>query len=570
MANLIAPGTSVTINDTSFYTPGTSKTVPLFFIATADNKTNINGVAAAGTYESNVVRTVTSLNQSLDLYGIPRFLEDSNGNQLNGDARNEYGLFGLNQFLGVGETAYVIRADVNLNDDIRDVRDNWNTQTLYIAEVLDNNINTYIQEYNESNQYVPGDVNYKETVTKSELMTLVTSVTETLWKKYSFRTLSDEFLGDIQLNLYPNGDYSQPPIANGYSGFEYRANDWNDGELIPDEWTANDAYDMFLDVASDLQFTIEFRYQTSLGNTDAARRNAIVTSLQSAINLNTDIRSETYEYNLILCPGYSETVDELINLNVDIGEEAFVIGATPMGLSPDEIVAWAATTSKQASKYAAYYYPHGLASNLDGKNVMVCSSGIAARVYAYSDEATDVWYSPAGTQRGVVTGVSNIGYYTGTPGTATTFVPVALNVGQQGNLYKSFTNINPIVFFQNRGFVINGAKTTSPESTALDRVKASRTIVYIKRSLRQSSRPFVFQINDQRTRDSLKAMADNFLNDLITKRALYDFVTVSDESNNTPARIDRNEMYLDIALKLTKDAEFIYIPINVVATGTEI
>jgi phage tail sheath protein FI len=81
---------------------------------------------------------------------------------------------------------------------------------------------------------------------------------------------------------------------------------------------------------------------------------------------------------------------------------------------------------------------------------------------------------------------------------------------------------------------------------------------------------FVFEPNDALTRDNLKAVVDNFLGDLIVKRGLYDFVTICDESNNTPDRIDRNEMYIDVALKPVKAAEFIYIPIRVVATGAEI
>ena len=63
---------------------------------------------------------------------------------------------------------------------------------------------------------------------------------------------------------------------------------------------------------------------------------------------------------------------------------------------------------------------------------------------------------------------------------------------------------------------------------------------------------------------------DGFLNDLVAKRGLFDFVTVSDESNNTPDRIDRNEMYIDVALKPIRAAEFIYIPIRIVATGADI
>jgi phage tail sheath protein FI len=64
-------------------------------------------------------------------------------------------------------------------------------------------------------------------------------------------------------------------------------------------------------------------------------------------------------------------------------------------------------------------------------------------------------------------------------------------------------------------------------------------------------------------------MIDGFLGDIMVKRGLYDFVTLCDTSNNTPTRIDRNELHVDIALKPVKAVEFIYIPIRVLSTGAK-
>jgi phage tail sheath protein FI len=57
------------------------------------------------------------------------------------------------------------------------------------------------------------------------------------------------------------------------------------------------------------------------------------------------------------------------------------------------------------------------------------------------------------------------------------------------------------------------------------------------------------------------------LNDLVAKRGIYDYLVVCDESNNTPARIDRNELYVDIAIEPVKAVEFIYIPVRIKNTG---
>jgi phage tail sheath protein FI len=55
--------------------------------------------------------------------------------------------------------------------------------------------------------------------------------------------------------------------------------------------------------------------------------------------------------------------------------------------------------------------------------------------------------------------------------------------------------------------------------------------------------------------------------ELVGQRALNDFIVVCDETNNTPARIDRSELYMDIAVEPIKAVEFIYIPLRIKNTG---
>jgi hypothetical protein len=56
---------------------------------------------------------------------------------------------------------------------------------------------------------------------------------------------------------------------------------------------------------------------------------------------------------------------------------------------------------------------------------------------------------------------------------------------------------------------------------------------------------------------------DRFLNGLVGLRALQDYAVQCDTDNNTPERIDRNELWVDIAIKPTKSVEFIYVPIRI-------
>ena len=585
MATLVSPGVSVTVTDESFFIPAAAPTVPLIFIATADEKLQPDGVLPAeGTYEHDVVRTVTSLKQSTQLYGIPRFIEDSGtGDQYHGDARNEYGVFALNQYLGIGNRAYVVRTNINLNDDFDDIQDLFDQKLLEAKVVLENLINEFINEYNVTNGFIPIDIGYKETVTASELISLADEALADVWSMYSFVNVEPVYMDDhsaTPLLIFANGFDA---VSTGdWKGFTYIANNiatepgYPGGGLVASEFTALEGGDLVIASGDDTKWTQEFQSATSLGANDAARRVEIVTAFQASINSNTEIRSENFDYNLILCPGYPEVVDEMLALVVDIQEEALVIADTPMNETPDGITnpgtGWAGTSARQRSEHVAYYYPHALASNLDGKDVAVAASGTALRTYTFNDDVAFLWFAPAGTRRGQISGISQIGYVDGTLGGPTTFVETNLNNGQRDAMYQYAPSgdINPLVFFPGRGFLVWGQKTSATAASSMDRVNVSRLVKYVKRQLRRNTLSFVFEPNDQLTRDNLKAVVDNFLGDLIVKRGLYDFATICDESNNTPDRIDRNELYIDVAMKPIKAAEFIYIPIRIVATGAEI
>ena len=117
----------------------------------------------------------------MELYGIPSFLEDYQGNAQHGDARNEYGLFALNQFLGVGNKAYVVRANVNLDDDITNLRAMWVSNTSSLASVLQVRAQQFIDEFNTANGFITSSPGFKLTVNQCELISLVTDITAPLW-----------------------------------------------------------------------------------------------------------------------------------------------------------------------------------------------------------------------------------------------------------------------------------------------------------------------------------------------------------------------------------------------------
>lgn len=305
----------------------------------------------------------------------------------------------------------------------------------------------------------------------------------------------------------------------------------------------------------------------------AAQRAVIVDALNAALVNSTDARASQNHFNLISTPGYPECIAEMVNLNVDINNVAFVIGDTPSTLMPTgtSIQNWATNAANSAtdsdvglvthSSYLGLWYPWGLTSDLQGNNVVVPPSLIALTTIAYSDSVSYPWFAPAGFNRGLVSVVSSVGYLNASG----SYIPVTLNQGQRDVLYTN--DINPIAYMPGRGLVVWGQKTLDPLQTALDRINVARLVNYLAYNLNNLAQPFLFEQNDNTTWANVTAVFTSYLQTLAGLRALYDFSVVCDSSNNTPATIDANQLWIDIAIQPEISIEFIYIPVRILATG---
>ena len=108
--------------------------------------------------------------------------------------------------------------------------------------------------------------------------------------------------------------------------------------------------------------------------------------------------------------------------------------------------------------------------------------------------------------------------------------------------------MNPIANFPDSGLTIWGQKTLHGTSSAMDRINVSRLVAYLRERFEVIARPFIFEQNDEPTRTQARRVFEGFLSDIMTKRGVYDYAVVCDSTNNTPARIDRNELYIDVAI----------------------
>jgi Phage tail sheath C-terminal domain len=303
-----------------------------------------------------------------------------------------------------------------------------------------------------------------------------------------------------------------------------------------------------------------------------AQRGLVVKSLKSLIDTNSGVRdTDTLIASLIVTPGYPETITNMVNLNTARGLTAFVIGDTPMRLpaTGTDLRTWGGTNSALDNgetgavtydEYMAMYYPSGFTTDNSGNNIMVPPSHMILRTISISDQRSYPWFAPAGTRRGGVDNATAVGYL---KDGEFQLAPIPQNLRDVLQDVK----INPISTIPGSGIVVFGQKTRARNASALDRINVSRLVAYLRRQLDVLTRPFLFEPNDRITRNEMKQSVESLLLELVGQRALYDFIVQCDEQNNTPARIDRNELYVDIAIEPVKAVEFIYIPLRLKNTG---
>lgn len=211
----------------------------------------------------------------------------------------------------------------------------------------------------------------------------------------------------------------------------------------------------------------------------------------------------------------------------------------------------ATTNLNENTSYAALYGNWlEVYDKWNGRYRWIPASGHMAGVLANTDDVSDPWRAPAGLNRAILTNIRKLA-----------FNPTK---GHRDIMYKN--GINPIVSFAGQGKVVWGQKNMLDKSSAFNRISVRRLFIVLEKAISTAAKYFLFEPNDTFTRLQLINMIEPFLRDVQARRGIYDSLVVCDSTNNTPERIDRNELWCDIYVKPTKAAEFIVL--NFIATKT--
>jgi phage tail sheath protein FI len=323
-----------------------------------------------------------------------------------------------------------------------------------------------------------------------------------------------------------------------------------------------------------LDITEKEPFRNSALTSATTATNSPLYSLFKAIDSIRD--SEQVVANSLSIPGLTNTsvTDKVISMCEDRKDLLGIIdiegGYIPDTEQADRAIGVVTTVISNAksrrlnTSYACTFYPWvqiNANTGVDSGKLWAPPSVAAVGAFASSDRQSDLWFAPAGFNRGGLNPLGGVG------GPGVVNVDQTLTAKERDKLYQ--VNINPIASFPGEGIVVFGQKTLQSTPSALDRINVRRLLIYLKGELSRISRGLLFEPNVNATWLSFKSQADQVLSEVKANFGVTDYKIVLDETTTTPDLIDRNILYAKVFIKPTRAIEYIVVDLIVTNTGAE-
>ena len=210
------------------------------------------------------------------------------------------------------------------------------------------------------------------------------------------------------------------------------------------------------------------------------------------------------------------------------------------------------------TSYACAYYPWVQMQDENTANKLwIPPSVVAFGTMASSQEDSEVWFAPAGFNRG--------GLSVGSSGLSVLNVRDKLTAKNRDALYER--SVNPIASFPNEGLVIFGQKTLQAVPSALDRINVRRLVIFLKKEISGIASGLLFEPNVEQTWKRFVVPTTRLLEEVKTGFGISDYRVVLDSTTTTAEEIDRNMMYAKLYIKPVYAIEFIGIDFVITNTG---
>lgn len=160
----------------------------------------------------------------------------------------------------------------------------------------------------------------------------------------------------------------------------------------------------------------------------------------------------------------------------------------------------------------------------------------------------------AGQKRGVLSGSNLVG--------------LEYDFSQDDRDFLEPFGINPIIRKRNIGLVIFGNQTGYQRTnSAFNNLHVRDLLITLEESVEDILSNYVFDFNEDSIRLEIKTIVDNYLSGVKNVGGIYNFLTIMDSSNNTPAIIDQNLGIIDIIIEPARGIHKFINRVTVTRTG---
>lgn len=205
------------------------------------------------------------------------------------------------------------------------------------------------------------------------------------------------------------------------------------------------------------------------------------------------------------------------------------------------------------AKFSGFFSPF-ITIRDNGKNLNVPPAAYVSNNFIRKFITGEPYSIVAGVKRGIISAGNLVG--------------LEYDYDLQDREYIEPFGINPIIRKRGVGVVIYGNQTSYQRTnTAFNNLHVRDLLITIESAIEEILGNYVFDFNEDSTRLEIKTLVDNYLTGVRAVGGVYNYLTIMDSSNNTPAIIDQNLGIIDVIIEPARGIHKFINRMTVTKTG---
>jgi hypothetical protein len=233
----------------------------------------------------------------------------------------------------------------------------------------------------------------------------------------------------------------------------------------------------------------------------------------------------------------------------------FVVLETAANKTVGEAITFAGVLTD--TSHAAVYFPHVYVADPLGRGNgalrKIGPAGAVAGLYLTTDASRGVFKAPAGIGAAIQGIIS---------------MERSFSSAELDSMNASTSPVNPIRQIPGAGLSVMGARTLKQDGTANKYVNMRRSLIYIRKNLKNLTEFAIFENNDERLWAQIRTVLNVFLGEYSNQGGLRGttpaqaYFIKCDADNNSAQQIANGEVHIQVGVALQYPAEFIVIDLS--------